>query len=85
MQESEVTRVKRILSKLRRINQPAIRVAKLYYPYRKWSLLRRIFINEKFTIEDLEAWEVAIDNYKNRRIREKKTCKRNREIETDSA
>lgn len=84
MTPTQITRAKRIISRLSRLGLQPIRIAKIYYPYRKWYLMRRVLINEKFTDEDLYAWETALINYKYKRVHETKSI-RNRNSKEDTA
>ena len=70
MEESDLTRAKRILTRLHKLGLQPIRIAKVYYPYRSWYLMRRVLINEKFSKEDLVAWEQALYNFRKKRIYE---------------
>jgi len=44
---------------------PLNKIHKLYYPFRKFSLMKRVFSDKnEYTMEDIEAWEEAIKRIK---------------------
>ena len=69
MEVASITRVKRILNYLYKVGMKPYRMAKMYYPYRPYKEMIKALKLLKFVEDDIVAWEKAIRNHKQKRVR----------------
>lgn len=66
---SKYRRAMSIMNRLSKLSFSPQKLARVYYPFRKYALMRRVIFNDRFEVADLEAWEQALANYKNQTVK----------------